>query len=56
MGKCCVAGAGEIVVDEKAKTLTIKGKVLNEGDVMTLDGSLGEVFAGALAVVDPELS
>ena len=37
MGKCCVAGAGEIVVDEHAKTLTIKGKVYNEGDMITLD-------------------
>ena len=56
MGKCCVAGAGEIVVDEHAKTVTVKGKVLNEGDIITLDGSTGEVFNGALAVVDPELS
>ncbi len=56
MGKCCVAGAGEIVVDEHAKTLTVKGKILHEGDVITLDGSTGEVFNGPLAVVDPELS
>lgn len=56
MGKCCVAGAGEIVVSEKDKTVTIKDKVYNEGDMITLDGSTGEVFAGALAVVDPELS
>ena len=56
MGKCCVAGAGEIQVDEKAKTLTIKWKVFNEWDIITLDGATGEVFAGALKVVDPELS
>ncbi len=56
MGKCCVAGAWEIVVSEKDKTLTIKGKILKEGDTLTLDGSTGEVFAEALAVVDPELS
>ncbi len=56
MGKCCVAGAGEIVVNEKDKTVTIKGKVYNEGDMITLDGSTGEVFAEALAVIDPELS
>ncbi|AHB40897.1 hypothetical protein P148_SR1C00001G0082 [candidate division SR1 bacterium RAAC1_SR1_1] len=56
MGKCCVAGASEITVDEKAKTLIINGKTYNEGDMMTLDGSTGEVFAGALKVVDPELS
>ncbi len=56
MGKCCVAGAGDIQVDEKAKTLTVKGKTFNEGDIITLDGSTGEVFAGALEVMDPELS
>ncbi|MDD3262362.1 MAG: pyruvate, phosphate dikinase [Candidatus Absconditabacteria bacterium] len=56
MGKCCVAGASEITVDEKAKTLIIGGKTYNEGDMITLDGSTGEVFAGALKVVDPELS
>ncbi len=56
MGKSCVAGAGEIVVDEHAKTVTIKWKVLNEWDMMTLDGSTGEVFAGSLATIDPELS
>lgn len=56
MGKCCVAGASEIVVDEHAKTLTIKGKTYNEGDMITLDGSTGEVFAGSLTTMDPELS
>ena len=56
MGKSCVAGAGEIVVDEHAKTVTIKWKLMNEWDMMTLDGSTGEVFAGGLAVIDPELS
>ena len=56
MGKCCVAGAGEIVVDEKAKTLVVAGKTFNEGDIITLDGSTGEVFTGALEVMDPELS
>lgn len=56
MGKCCVAGAGELLIDEKAKTLTMQGKTLQEGDYITLDGSTGEVFAGSLAVVDPELS
>ena len=56
MGKCCVAGAGELVIDEKAKTVTVKGVTLNEGDFITLDGSTGEVFKGSLAVIDPELS
>ena len=56
MGKCCVAGASEIAVDEHAKTLNVKGKTFNEGDVITLDGSTGEVFAGSLQTMDPELS
>lgn len=56
MGKCCVSGAGELIIDEKAKTVTVNGKSLKEGDYITLDGSTGEVFNGALAVVDPELS
>ena len=56
MGKCCVAGAGEIVVNEKEKTVTVKGKILKEWDMITLDWSTGEVFAEGLAVIDPELS
>jgi len=56
MGKCCVAGAGEILVDEHAKTLIVKNKTFNEGDILTLDWATWEVFTGALKVVDPELS
>ena len=56
MGKCCVSGAGELVINEHDKTVSIHGKVFHEGDEITLDGSTGEVFAGALKVVDPELS
>ena len=56
MGKCCVSGAGDLVINEEAKTVTVNGKTLHEGDQISLDGSTGEVFNGALAVVDPELS
>jgi pyruvate,orthophosphate dikinase len=56
MGKCCVAGASEAVVDEAKGTLAIKGVVLREGDHITLDGNTGEVYKGRLRVVDPELS
>ena len=56
MGKCCVAGAGELIIDANARTLTVNGKTFNEGDYITLDGATGEVFAGSLTVVDPELS
>lgn len=58
MGTCCVAGCNDIIIDEKAKTLTIKnsGLILREGDFITLDGSTGEVYNGRLATRDPELS
>jgi pyruvate,orthophosphate dikinase len=56
MGRCCVAGAGAITMDYKSKTLTVNDRVFNEGDVITLDGGTGEVIAGAIARVEPELS
>ncbi|MFH1054109.1 MAG: pyruvate, phosphate dikinase [Candidatus Woesearchaeota archaeon] len=56
MGKCCVAGCADIVVNEKEKILKVKGLVLQEGDMLTLDGSTGEVIRGEVAVVDPDLS
>lgn len=56
MGKSCVAWAGDIVVDEHAKTLIVKWKTYKEWDIITLDWATGEVFANALAVMDPELS
>ncbi len=56
MGKCCVAGCGDIEVDTHLLTLTAKGYVLKEGDVITLDGSTGEVFMGEVKTLSPELS
>ncbi|WP_135079033.1 pyruvate, phosphate dikinase [Terasakiella sp. SH-1] len=57
MGTPCVSGAGDMRVDYKAKTLTsIDGKVLAEGDVITLDGSSGEVMVGTVPTIQPELS
>jgi len=56
MGKCCVAGASELQVDEKAHKFTIKGCEICEGDFITLDGNTGEVFKGKLNVKDPEMS
>ena len=55
MGKCCVSGAGEIVVDYKAKTLTMGGKVYNEGDWISLNGSTGDVYDGQVPTTEPEL-
>ncbi len=56
MGKCCVAGAGDAVINYDAKTLTAGGKTLHEGDWLSLNGSLGAVYAGQVATVEPELS
>ena len=46
MGKCCVAGCGEVDVDYRTEQMKAKGYVLKKGDVITLDGSTGEVFLG----------
>src|SRR5690606_17658708 len=56
MGKCCVAGASELRVDEERKQLTINGRVFNEGDWLTINGSTGQVIAGQVKLVEPELS
>ena len=60
MGKCCVAGAGDIQVDEKAKELRVKGKVFRQGDWISLDGTTGRVIEGKLKTLpaqpdDPDL-
>ncbi len=55
MGKCCVSGAGEIKVDYKAKTVEMGGKVYNEGDWISLNGSTGEVYNGQVPTREPEL-
>src|SRR5689334_21677418 len=52
MGKCCVAGAGDIQVDEKAREMRVKGKVLKEGDWISLDGTTGRVINGKMATLD----
>lgn len=56
MGKCCVAGCGEIAVNESQGTIMVNGKTLRRGDVITLDGSTGEVFEGAVRTIEPQLS
>ncbi|WP_282925691.1 pyruvate, phosphate dikinase [Helcococcus kunzii] len=56
MGKCCVAGAHEVLVNEKEKTVTIGDVVLGENDMISLDGSTGIVYKGEVATNDPELS
>ena len=56
MGKCCVAGAGDLLIDYRAKTCTVNGTVLKEGDWLTLNGSTGDVIAGKVPTEQPELS
>ena len=55
MGKCCVSGAGEIKVDYKGKTVEMGGKVYNEGRLISLNGSTGEVYDGQVPTAEPEL-
>ncbi|MDE0948292.1 MAG: PEP-utilizing enzyme, partial [Sphingobium sp.] len=56
MGRPCVSGAGGISIDTKANILRIGGRELKEGDILTLDGSTGEVMAGEVPTVQPELA
>jgi pyruvate,orthophosphate dikinase len=56
MGKPCVSGAGAIRIDYAAQTMASGGVTLKKGDVLTIDGASGEVFAGAVRMVKPELT
>ena len=56
MGTCCVAGCGELTVNESAKTFTASGVTYKEGDFISIDGSTGNVYAGEIKCVDPEIS
>jgi pyruvate,orthophosphate dikinase len=53
MGKCCVAGAGDIQVDERAGQMRVKGQVFKEGDWISLDGTSGRVIKGKLNTLEP---
>jgi pyruvate,orthophosphate dikinase len=55
-GRCCVAGAGEITIDEKAKKIKVGGKTFTSKDTLSIDGSTGEVMAGTIATQTPKLS
>jgi len=56
MGTPCVAGCKEVVIDEKAKSFTVGGKVYKEGDFVSLDGSDGSVYAGAVELEQADIS
>jgi pyruvate, orthophosphate dikinase len=54
MGKCCVAGAGDITVDEKKREMRVKGQTFKEGDWISLDGTTGRVIKGQLNTLPPQ--
>ncbi len=57
MGTCCVSGCGDLVIDEEKKTLTLKdGRILKEGDYISLDGSTGNVYAEKIKTVDASIT
>ena len=55
MGKCCVSGCGEIVMDEAGKNFKLGGKQYNEGDWISLDGSTGNIYGEAIPTTDASL-
>ena len=56
MGKCCVSGAGAIMIDYKSRTVEIDGVVLHEGDYLSINGSTGEVYQGEVKTKPAEVS
>jgi pyruvate,orthophosphate dikinase len=56
MGRPCVSGAGEIHIDVKGGEFRARGRTFRRGEIITIDGSTGEVLAGAVKMVEPELS
>ena len=56
MGKCCVSGCGDIVMDEENKKFTLGGKTYHEGDEISLDGSTGNIYDGIIPTVDATVS
>jgi len=56
MGKCCVSGAGAVKINYKTREMNIDGKILHEGDWISLNGSTGEVYDSKVDTRDPEMS
>ncbi|MBR5475141.1 MAG: pyruvate, phosphate dikinase [Lachnospiraceae bacterium] len=56
MGTACVAGCGDIVIDEEAKVFSLGGETLHEGDYISLDGSTGNIYLGDIATVEASVS
>ncbi len=56
MGRPCVCGINELSIDERAQTFTARGRTFKAGEIITIDGSKGEVLDGAVAMIEPELT
>jgi pyruvate,orthophosphate dikinase len=56
MGKCCVAGCGDVVINYKTKTFTAGGKKVKQGDWISLNGSTGKLYAGQVDTIEPKLT
>ncbi|MDO4623054.1 MAG: pyruvate, phosphate dikinase [Eubacteriales bacterium] len=56
MGECCVSGCGDIAMDEDNKKFTLAGKEFHEGDVISIDGTTGNIYDGAIATVDATIA
>ena len=56
MGTCCVSGCGEIKIDEEAKTFTLGGQTIKEGDYISLDGTTGNIYGEAIPTVEASIS
>ena len=56
MGSCCVSGCSAIVMDEENKVFTLGGKEYHEGDVISFDGSTGNIYDGAIPTVDAQIA
>ena len=56
MGKCCVSGCGEIIMDEENKQFTLAGKTFKEGDCISIDGTTGNIYDGLIPTVDATIA
>ena len=56
MGRCCVAGVASLIVDEEAKTATLAGNIIRQGDFISLDGSTGNVYLGKLETEEAQIA
>ena len=56
MGRCCISGCGEIKIDEKNKLFSLNGVTIKEGEYISLDGSTGKIYAGAIPTVEAQLT